>query len=237
MPMTLTDFPLAVNPVSQRVRLDLASPGAQTHGTSKFLHAAQFAQLVNHAMRRRRIEFAGVCLRQSNHVAGKFNAGSLHAQTDAEVRNLFLPGITDSDQHPLDTAFAKTTRDENSVVTFELSVAGLVASLQPLSLNPIHLQLKIVRQRAVYQRLLQRLVGILVLDVFTDNADGHRILRVVNTMNNIRPLGEIAVARLQVEVFQDQRVDTLIREHKGNLVDGSHVFRSNDGLFSDVAKQ
>src|SRR5258708_20610218 len=137
MPVTLTDFPLAVNPVSQRVGLDLASPGAQTHGTSKFLHAAQFAQLVDHAMRRPRIEFARVCLRQSHHVAGKFNAGSLHAQTDAEVRNLFLPGITNSNQHSLDAALTETAGDENSIVTFELSVAGLVASLHPLALIPI----------------------------------------------------------------------------------------------------
>src|SRR4030088_1487933 len=120
MPVTLADFGLAVNPVSQRVGLDLASPRAQPHGTSEFLHPAQFAQLVDHAMGCRRIEFAGVRLCQSNHIAGKFNTCSLHAQTNTEVRNLFLPRITDSNQHPLDAALAKTPWDENSVVTFEL---------------------------------------------------------------------------------------------------------------------
>src|SRR6266851_10225172 len=139
MPVTLTDFEPSVNPVSQRVGLDLASPRAQPHGASKFFHAAQFAQLVDHAMGRGRIEFAGVGLRESHHVAGKFDAGSLHPQTNAEVRNFFLPGITNGNQHALDAAFAETTGDENSVVTFELGLARLFASLQAFGLNPIKL--------------------------------------------------------------------------------------------------
>src|SRR5271165_6732382 len=78
MPMPLADLKLAVNPVRQSSRLDLASPRAQPHGPTQFLHPTQFAQLVNHAMRSRRIELARIRIRQAAYVACKLDARRLH---------------------------------------------------------------------------------------------------------------------------------------------------------------
>src|SRR5258708_35069994 len=58
MAVALADFQLAVDFVGQRVGLNLASPCAQPHGAAQFFDAAQLAQLVDHAMRRRLIELA-----------------------------------------------------------------------------------------------------------------------------------------------------------------------------------
>src|ERR1700693_3702371 len=58
MAVALADLELAINLVRQRIKLNLASPCAQTHGAAKFFDAAQLAQLIDHAMWRRRIELA-----------------------------------------------------------------------------------------------------------------------------------------------------------------------------------
>src|SRR5579885_3082082 len=56
MPVALADFALAINAVRESLWLDLAGPRAQPHGASELFHTAQFPQLINHTMRRCRIE-------------------------------------------------------------------------------------------------------------------------------------------------------------------------------------
>src|SRR5271155_222198 len=90
MAVAFADFILAIHFVSQGPRLNLAWPCAEAHGASEFFHPAQLAQLVDHAMRSRRIELTGIRVRQSAHVACIFNTSRLHAQADSEVRNMFL---------------------------------------------------------------------------------------------------------------------------------------------------
>src|ERR1039458_6884013 len=108
MTVALADLKLAVNFMRQSVGFNLASPCAQTHGAAKFFDAAQLAQLVNHTMRRRLIELAGIGIFQPDHVARKLNAGRLHSETDPKVRNLVLAGVTNRDQHAFDAALAET---------------------------------------------------------------------------------------------------------------------------------
>src|SRR5580704_11536760 len=140
MPVPLADLKLAINPMRQSSRLKLASPRAQPHGAAKFLHAPQLAQFVDHPMRSRRIELARIGICQSAHVASELDASRLHPQTDSEVRNLLLPRIANRNQHALDAAFAKAAGHQNPVVIRELIFAGLISSLEPLSLNPVQVE-------------------------------------------------------------------------------------------------
>src|SRR5271169_3678860 len=139
MTVALADFEFAVDPVGQRVGFNLASPRAQAHGAAKFFNAAQLTQLIDYAMRCRGIELTGICVRQPDHVAGKLNASGLHPEANSEVRNLFLAGIADRNQHALNPTLAETTRNEKAIVAFELRFVALVASFQALGFDPIQL--------------------------------------------------------------------------------------------------
>src|ERR1700730_4155710 len=88
MPVPLADLGLAVYLIRQRSHLDLARPCSQPHRATQFFHAPQLAQLVNHAMRSRRIELTRIGIRQSADVASLFNASRLHTQTDSEVGHM-----------------------------------------------------------------------------------------------------------------------------------------------------
>src|SRR4029077_556639 len=68
--------------------LDLARPRTEAHGAAHFVHAQKFAQLVNHAMRRLRVELGAVRAGKAYNVARIFDRRALHAQTNAEKRNL-----------------------------------------------------------------------------------------------------------------------------------------------------
>src|SRR5690348_14585692 len=147
--MPLADFCLAINAVRQSVGLDLASPRAQAHGPAEFLHSAQLTQFVNHSMWRGRIEFARICVLQTTNVARKFNAGRLHPEANAEIRNLLLTRISDRLQHTFNPALPKSSRYQNSVVIAKLLVAGVLASFQAFGLNPAQAQSQIMSESTV----------------------------------------------------------------------------------------
>jgi hypothetical protein len=75
----------------------------------------------------------------------------LHSKANPEVRNFSLAGVANRDQHPFNAPLAKTARNQNSVVTFKLRIvaAVLIADFQSLGLNPVQLELEIMRKRAV----------------------------------------------------------------------------------------
>ena len=66
-----------------------------------------------------RIELRAVRTRQSGHVARVFDDGELHAQTDAEIRNLVLAGEADRPNLPFYAALAEAARDEDRVHLLE----------------------------------------------------------------------------------------------------------------------
>ena len=58
--MALADIGGAVSFIGERTGFEPAGPSTEAHGAAHFVHAQQFAQLVNHAMRGLRIEFRAV---------------------------------------------------------------------------------------------------------------------------------------------------------------------------------
>src|SRR6185437_10612543 len=107
MAMALADLCLSVRACCQGIRLQHAGPRAQSHGAAHLLYACQFAQFVNHAMRRSRVEFAGIRAIQSADVACVFDPGGLHAKTDAKVGDLSFASIANRIQHPFDPALTE----------------------------------------------------------------------------------------------------------------------------------
>src|SRR5579884_698233 len=237
MAVTLADFERAVSFLRERSGFELAGPRAQTHGAAEFFDSAQFTKFVDDAVRRGGIEFAGVGVGQTADVTRKFDARGLHAQTNAKVGDLLFAREADRVQHAGDAPLAEAARDEDAVVILELGFVGLIRRLQPLRLDPIHLQFQVVGEGAVNQRFLQRFIRILVLDVLANNADRDLVLGVVHAMHDVFPGAQVAILRFDVQVAQAKRVHAFIRKHERDFIDGRDVFRGDDCLFLDVAEQ
>src|SRR6266446_5678627 len=110
---------------------------------------ADFERAIDFVGQRGGIKLTGVRFRKSDHVAGKLDAGRLHAETDSKVRNFVLAGISDGDQHALNATLTEAPGNQNSVVIFQLRFVTLVTRLKALSFDPIELQFQVVRQRAM----------------------------------------------------------------------------------------
>src|ERR1017187_5418939 len=133
-------------------------------------HALQLAQLEDHPMRRSRIEFGGIRLLQAANVARKLDDHGLHAQADAQIRDLILAGVANSVQHAIDAALAETAGHQDAVVAFQLPFP--VWPVHALGLDPVDAHLELMRQAAMRQGLFQAFVGILILHVFAHQTDG-----------------------------------------------------------------
>src|SRR5579884_964706 len=235
MAMALADFCRTVSFVRQRIGLQNAGPRAQAHRAAHLLYPNQFTQLVDDAVRRGRIEFAGVGLGQTAHIARKLNACGLHAQADSEIRHLVFARIADGVQHTFDPAFAKSSGNENAVKAFELLF--VVRPFKSFGLDPCNAQLQIMCERAVDERFFQRFVAVFVLNILTDNADGDFVLRVIATINKVFPARQVRLGGLNVQIPERQSIHIFLGKAKRHLVDGIYVFCSDDGLLFQIAEE
>ena len=76
-------------------------------------------------------EFAGVGVGQPAHVAGKLDAGRLHAEADAKIRDIVFAGVTDREQHAFDAALAEAARHQQPIIVDQLFFVGAVAGFEP----------------------------------------------------------------------------------------------------------
>ena len=205
MPVAFADFQLAVRFVRERARLQLARPRAQAHCAAHFVHAQQFAQFVNHAVRRLRIELRAVRLFQTCGVARVFNRRALHSEANPEERHFVLARILNRVNHPLNPALAKSARHENPVVAVQPPRRRL-RRINFFRLDPVQRRFMVVRQPAVQQSFAQTLVRVFQLHVLPNHGDSRFASRMMHAVNQIDPRLHVRWPRLQLQQPQNLRV-------------------------------
>ena len=86
------------------------------------------------------------------------------------------------------------------------------------------------------QRLLERLVTVLILHILAHDGDGDFVPGVVATLDQIFPLAQIAFRRFPVQIFQNERVQAFEGETERHFVDERHGLGSHHGALLDVAE-
>src|ERR1700690_105887 len=115
MAMALGNFQRAIRFIGKRAGLKFARPRAQAHRAAHFVHAQQFAQFVNHAIRRRRIELRAVRIFDSRNLPRIFDRRALHAQANPEERDLFLPRVGNRVNHSGNAALAEAAGNQDAI--------------------------------------------------------------------------------------------------------------------------
>src|SRR5665213_415742 len=229
----------AVSFRGQRILLQDAGPRAQSHGAAHLFNAQQLAEFIDNAVLRGRIELTGVCVFKAAHVARKLNAGRLHAEADTEVGHTLFARVSDGVQHSLDTALAKTAGNQDAIEAFQLHfVAAIVGRLRFKSLcfNPGDFEFQVLRNSAVSERFIERLIAVFVFHVFAHDGDGDFVFGVVAAINEIFPTAEVRVRRVPVKVLEDESVEAFVGKTKRNFVDGRYGGGANDGALFNVAE-
>src|SRR5690606_12115196 len=122
-------------------------------------------QQVDHREQGLRIELGRIGAFHAGYRTGELDHRYLHAETDAEVRDLVLPRISGRFDLAFDAALSETAGDQDPVNAFEQR------RVEVLRVDQVTLDLHPVVDRAVFERFHHRLVRIGELDVLADQSD------------------------------------------------------------------
>ena len=183
--VALVDDGLAVELARPRAGVELDRIGAQAHRAAEVGDLLLLGQEVDDGVRRLGIELRRVRAVHVGDVAGELAHRDLHAQADAEVRDprsratraaRILPSIPRPPKPPgtrMPSAPARRRR------------ASLV--VERLGVHPVDLDLGAVLEARVAQRLDDRHVGVLELDVLADERDAHGRRRARPARSTVAP--------------------------------------------------
>ena len=116
MAMTLVNrVGFVVNFEGFGVREDDGFTGAETHGGAHVGDALLFFLQTDDGMSGFFVEFGRVGFGEAADVSGVFDGGNLHAEADSEVGYLVFAGVLRGNDFTLDTAIAKSSRDEDAI--------------------------------------------------------------------------------------------------------------------------
>jgi hypothetical protein len=180
-------------------------------------------------MRRVGIEFRGMRLVQFQHVARKFNGGNLHAQAQAQVGHLVLARIFRAWILP------SMPRSPNPPGTRmpprPFNILSAPSRFDHLGLDLLDFHPAIVGHPAVDDGLIDRLVGVVELDVFAHHADAHAVLRGDEFADDLLPVRHVGHGRVQMQQPADQFVHPLALQHQRHFVNAVvHVLFLDDRL-------
>src|SRR5690606_22521628 len=144
--------------------LDLAAAGAP------------FGDQADHRVRGLAVVLGAVGTLEASHVPGHVHHRGLHAVADPEVGDALFAGVLRRQHLALEAAVAETARYQDAVEPGQ-DLVGAVA-LDVLGFDPFQVDPGALADAAVAQRLGHRLVGVLVVDVLADHADGDLVDRV-----------------------------------------------------------
>ena len=119
------------------------------------------------------------------HTARKVDAHDLHPQAQAEIGHLLFTGIARRQDLALNTARPETARDQDPIGVLDHFPALVL--LQVGRMDPADLHLDIVVQRGMLERLAHRHIGILQLDIFSNQRHFDRWLRLADALHELFP--------------------------------------------------
>src|SRR5258706_3655642 len=117
----------------------------------------------------RRFEFRRICLAKLSHVPGEFDHCTLHAETNAEKRNLVFPNVLDRFDLPFDPARTESRSNEQSGNS--LHVLFRTVLLNFLRIDPHELNPRVVSGSGMDERFGDALVGVVQLNILSTEPD------------------------------------------------------------------
>src|SRR5467141_2067449 len=197
--VAFVDHVRAVDLAREAPGLERGALGAQAHRAAEiglFVAALDAAVAVlpfgherDHRVRRVAVEFRAVRAREPDDVARKLDHRELHAQADAEIRDLVLARVLDRLHHAFDAPLAEAPGNEYRVHAFQERADAFL--LDGFRIHVADVDLAARMDSRMNERFVERLVGIGKVDVLADHGDGDFVLRVLERLEQLFPYLEL----------------------------------------------
>ncbi len=182
------------------------------------------------------VEFLRSGRREPGHVARRLDHRHLHAETDAEIGDLAGAGEFGGLDLSLGAALAETAGHEDRVKPREMR--RRVLALEDLGIDPFDIDAHPVRHAAMHERFLDRLVGILELDILADDGHVHRAIGVLDAVHHILPHAQVWARRgADLEHVEHRLVEPFAVIGERGLVDRLEVVGGDHVLLAHVAEE
>ncbi len=185
-------------------------------------------------MRRGFVELRAVGSSYPGHITRKFDRRALHAETEAEKRHLPFPRISNRGNFAFDPPCSEPARNQNPVSFAQNSLGPL--PLDILRFNPTDIHLGLMVDPAMYERLAKTLVTLLEPGIFSDQRDGNFVFGPLDFLYHRIPFTQIRLTGFQVQLSDDQFVQSFLPKHDRHFVNRIDVFRRDDRILLHVAK-
>src|SRR6266699_1963711 len=189
----------------------------------------------DHRVRRVTVEFRAVRAREPDDVACKLDHRELHAQADAEIRDLVLARVLDRLHHAFDAPLAEASGDEYRVHAFQERAAAVLLDRLRIHVTDVDPAARV--DPGVDERLVQRLVGVGKVDILAHHGDGDLVLGMLERLDQLFPYFELGRLGDDAELVADDFIEHLLVQHPGNPVDRVRVPDGDHGIGLNVCKQ
>ena len=140
-----------------------------------------------------------------------------------------LTGIAQGDELPVDTARAEARSYDDAVDTTQ--EFGYILLRDLLAVYGDEAELAATVGGRLQERFVDGLVGILQLDVLTDEGDGDDVLSLLAQGEELLPLLQLGLSLgRDTALLEHDLIEMLIAECQGYLIDGGDVDTLHDGL-------
>src|SRR4051812_20053377 len=168
-------------------------------------------------------------------IAGKFDGRELHAEADAEVRDAVLARIADRADLAIGAALAEAPGHQDRVHLLQAAEALVLFQLLGIEVVDVDAALRV--DAGVLQRLVQRFVRVLQVEVFADEGDVDLVLWILLRLDDLAPGRKVGRARQDRKLVADDLVQHLVVQHHRDLVDRVHVPGRDHRLLLHVAEK
>ena len=153
-----------------------------------------------------------------------------------EERNALGAGVANRLDFAFDAALAEAARHQDAVVAGQQPLRPF--GFDVLAVNAADADLRAVGDAGVIERFVDRLVRVVVLGVLADDGDADFVLRIAQPAQQLAPIVEVGLRRLQAELVDDQPIELVVDQAQRHFVDRKVlVLLFDHRVDRDVAEQ
>ena len=234
MAVTLGDLQRAVAPLHGGAGPDHTGIGPQPQRAALVDLVALSRHEVDDLVFAQFVELAGIRVGDPGGVAGIFDHSDLHSQADAEIGYPMLPGVFRRQDHAVDPPLTEAAGDDDAVQRAQNRLR--IAFRNGLGVDPadVHLSPQSIARMA--QCLCHGEIGVMKLNVFAHQTDGHTSVRMFDPLHHVFPLRQLRGRGVDAQLPADHRGKVGLLQHQRRFIQTGQRDVLNDAVGLYIAE-